>query len=197
MTSRRFTVQVALCGLALTIVLSGCSSSAPITAPSDAAQSATNGAVTEIASSSRGKSIDVAGTLDSGIVVAPKQWIGRVIVVNFWYAGCAPCRAEAPILKTAYNEYQPKGVIFVGVNVRDQPATARAFENEFAVPYASFLDTNSGSLQLAFSGKVAPNAVPTTVVLDREGRVSARVLGQLESPSILGTLVADTLKEKL
>lgn len=115
--------------------------------------------------------------------------------MNFWYAGCAPCRAEAPQLEALWEKYRDQGVGFIGVNVRDQAGTARAFSKAYGITYPSILDVNDGNAQLAFSGTVAPNAVPTTVVLDREGRVASRILGQLQDESILDTLIVSTLAE--
>ncbi|NII51178.1 redoxin family protein [Frigoribacterium endophyticum] len=77
---------------------------------------------------------------------------------------------------------------FLGVNVRDQPTTADAFTQRFDVTYPTATDVNTGSVQLAFAGKTAPNATPATFVLDAKGRVSARVLGSVD-PSILRALV--------
>jgi peroxiredoxin len=80
------------------------------------------------------------------------------------------------------------------VNVRDQAPQAAAFAKKYGITYPSIVDVD-GSAQLAFSGKVPPNAVPTTLVLDKEGRVASRILGQLQEASILSTLVGDTLAE--
>ena len=91
-------------------------------------------------------------------------------------------------------EYAGQDVSFVGVNVRDQAPTAASFAADYGISYPSIVDTDS-SVQLAFTGDVPPNAVPTTIVLDREGRVASRILGQLQEASILSTLVSDTLAE--
>lgn len=155
----------------------------------------TVGPVSEIALADRAEPIRFSGTLDNGEAGSSADWAGKVLVVNFWYAGCAPCRAEAPDLEALYSEFKDQGVMFVGVNVRDQAGTSQSFASTFGITYPSFLDANVGSIQLAFSGTIAPNAVPTTVVLDREGRVASRIVGQLESRSILQTLLRDTLAE--
>jgi peroxiredoxin len=178
--------------------LSGCTSTlAPVTAPSDIdPRYATNGAVTEIAPKDRGAAVNLAGTLDTGEQIATGKWAGTVVVANFWYAGCAPCRAEARDLEAVYTKFQKQGVVFVGVNVRDQAATAKTFATEFGISYPSYLDADTGALQLAFAGKIAPNAVPTTVVIDRKGRVASRILGQLQSQSILEALIRDALAER-
>ncbi|HSP53630.1 MAG TPA: TlpA family protein disulfide reductase, partial [Cryobacterium sp.] len=63
------------------------------------------------------------------------------------------------------------------------------------ITYPSVMDVDTGSMQLAFSGSIPPNAVPTTLVLDRSGRVAARILGAVSEPSILETFVRDAIAE--
>ena len=79
--------------------------------------------------------------------------------------------------------------------MRDQAANAASFEEKYGVTYPSILDVDDGEVQLAFAGPVPPAAVPTTIVLDREGRVAARVLGQLKDASILEAIIDDLLDE--
>jgi thiol-disulfide isomerase/thioredoxin len=117
-----------------------------------------------------------------------------VTVLNFWYAGCAPCRAEAPDLAALHEAFSKKGVNFVGVNVRDTAETALAFDRKFGIQFPSVMDAQSGSVSLAFTGVVSPSAVPTTLVIDRDGKVASRVLGRIE-PSILSTLIETVLEE--
>jgi thiol-disulfide isomerase/thioredoxin len=195
---RPLVVAAISAAMVLLLGLSGCTSTlVPVTASSDSdPRYATNGAVTEIAPKDRGTAVNLAGTLDTGELIVTGKWTGTVVVANFWYAGCAPCRAEARDLEAVYTKFQSKGVIFVGVNVRDQPATAKTFATEFGITYPTYLDADTGALQLAFAGKIAPNAVPTTVVIDRKGRVASRVLGQLQSLSILEALIRDALAER-
>ncbi len=195
---RRIAVGTMSTAVILLLGLSGCTSTlGPAAGPSQSdPRYVTNGAVTEIAPKARGKAVTVAGTLDTGEEVTAGEWTGKVVVANFWYAGCAPCRAEARDLEAVYKQFQAQGVIFVGVDVRDQAPTAKTFAEEFGITYPTFLDVDSGAQQLAFAGKVAPNAVPTTVVLDRKGRVASRILGQLQSRSILQTLIRDALSER-
>ncbi|SMH45199.1 Thiol-disulfide isomerase or thioredoxin [Rathayibacter oskolensis] len=153
-----------------------------------------DGTVTEVASDGRDDPIVFSGTDEDGATVDSADLAGRVVVVNFWYASCAPCRAEAPDLESVNAEFADQDVSFVGVNVRDQAPTAAAFAETYGISYPSIVDVDS-SVQLAFTGEVPPNAVPTTIVLDREGRVASRILGQLQEASILSTLVSDTLAE--
>ncbi|MDQ0577800.1 TlpA family protein disulfide reductase [Agromyces albus] len=155
-----------------------------------------DGTISEFDEPQRGERIEFSGETVEGERYDSADAEGEVQVVNFWYAGCAPCRAEAPILQEVAEAFADEGVNFVGVNVRDQAGTAASFEEKYGVTYPSILDVNSGEAQLAFSGPVPPAAVPTTIVLDQEGRVAARVLGQLDSASILESIIDQLLAEQ-
>ncbi|RRD35478.1 TlpA family protein disulfide reductase [Leucobacter sp. OH2974_COT-288] len=181
------------------LALAGCSSE-PL---ADTAANSANigfvvgdGATTSIPVAERTEPVEFSGADDAGNTISAADFRGSVTVVNFWYAGCAPCRAEAPDINGAVATLQAEGVKFLGVNTRDQAAQAAQFEEEFGVPYPSIMDAAGGrSVQAAFAGQVPLNAVPTTLVLDREGRVAHRVVGQLASQSQLETLVKETLQE--
>lgn len=116
---------------------------------------------------------------------------GRVVVLNVWASWCAPCRAEAPALKEVSEALAPQGVDFVGLDTRDSAVTARAFEARYKIAYPSLIDSD-GRLQLLFAGDVNPNAIPSTIVIDRSGRVAGRVLGRA-SASTLRALIEPML----
>jgi len=155
-----------------------------------------DGTVSEFAADERGEPVAFDGTTVEGEQFDSAELAGEVTVVNFWYAGCAPCRVEAPLLQQVFEEYEGEGATFVGVNVRDQAATAASFEDDFGITYPSIVDVNDGEAQFAFAGDVPPAAVPTTIVLDKQGRVAARILGQLTDASILDTIVGDLVAEQ-
>ena len=148
-----------------------------------------------ISADKRTKTVDFTGTTVDGKAFTASDSRGPVTVVNFWYANCAPCRAEAPFLQGLFEKYKSDGVNFVGVNIFDQPAGALSFEKTYKITYPSVMDVDSGAARIAFAGAVAPTATPTTFVLDAKGRIAARIVGQLESQSILNTLISDTLAE--
>lgn len=194
-----FRPRAAMVGLvAVALLLTGCATD-PLAAQyregSNKGFIAGDGSWTEIAQADRGDPITWSGTSETGQTLSSADYAGQVVVVNFWYASCAPCRAEAPALQKLSAQFEGKGAAWVGVNVRDQAANAVAFNESYGVTYPSVMDVGDGAMQLAFSGSIPPNAVPTTLVLDRSGRVSARILGELSSPSILETLVASAIAE--
>lgn len=163
---------------------------------SDKGYIAGDGSSISIPVSERTGAVEFSGETDRGTTFGSDNTLGSVTVVNFWYAGCAPCRAEAPDLEEAYQEFSPEGVKFLGINTRDQVAQAQQFAEQFGVEYPSIMDNAGGrAVQRAFAGQVPLNAVPTTLVLDTEGRVAHRVLGQLADASQLRTLIQETLAE--
>jgi len=152
-----------------------------------------DGTVTEFALGSRPGFEAFVGTTESGQVLDSSAFEGNVIVMNWWYSACAPCRAEASDLAMLSVEFEDS-VQFVGVNVRDTAETALAFDRNFGIEYPSVIDAQSGQVSLAFTGVVSPQAVPTTIVIDRDGKVASRILGRIE-PSILRTLIQTVVDE--
>ena len=153
-----------------------------------------DGTVTEYAVDQRPSFSEFSGVTESGFILESSALEGKVVVMNWWYAACAPCRAEAPDLAALHAEFLPQGVEFVGVNVRDTAETALAFDRNFGIEFPSIMDAQSGSVSMAFTGVVSPQAVPTTIVIDSEGRVASRILGRIDA-SILRTLIETVLAE--
>lgn len=184
--------------IAVTMLLAGCASD-PLAEQyregSSKGYIAGDGSVSEIPEAERGEPISFTGTTELGEKVSSDDFTGQVVVVNFWYASCAPCRAEAPDLQALNEQFVGAGATFLGVNVRDQAPSAIAFHENYGITYPSVIDSTDGGMQLAFSGSIPPNAVPTTLVLDASGRVAARILGQVREASILETLIRDTIAE--
>lgn len=119
---------------------------------------------------------------------------GKIVVYNVWGSWCAPCREEAPALRKVARQTRPDGVRFVGINVRDNDASALAFERRYAITYPSIRTADSQEALLAFGSKLPPSAVPSTMIVDREGRLAARVIGKI-SYGTLSALVEDVLAE--
>lgn len=152
-------------------------------------------AVDEIPAAERGEPVEFAATTESGDPVGSADYLGGVLVVNFWYAACGPCRAEAEDLEEAYVSFAGEDVAFLGINTIDSAEAAAAFAETYGVTYPSAIASETPDIKLAFAEKTPIQATPTTLVLDAEGRVAARIIGQLPDASILKTLVRDTLAE--
>jgi thiol-disulfide isomerase/thioredoxin len=116
-----------------------------------------------------------------------------VVVLNTWASWCPPCRAEAPDLRRAAEAKAGKAQ-FVGINIRDNPPAARAFVRTYRIPYPSLVD-DGGSILMTLGDIVPAQAIPSTIVLDRQGRVAARVIGQVRYSTLVG-LVEDVLAEE-
>lgn len=137
--------------------------------------------------------VTFSGKTIDGATFSSKTYLGKVVVVNFWYAGCPPCRAEAPTLNTLADAFASDDVQFVGVNISDDRVTAASFERTYRSTYPSIVDQEQGAaVQLAFAANRSPKAVPSTLVLDKQGRVVARVVG-LANESNLKTLIEDAV----
>jgi len=188
---RRLIGAAAVVGL-----LTGCSANDPLANQFKAGDNknyiAGDGTVTEFAKGNRGEAVAWSGKTGLGEEISNRALAGVVTVMNFWYAGCAPCRAEAPELVELQAEFE--NVQFVGVNVRDSAATSAAFEKNFDIAWPSIIDASTGSVLLAFTGIVTPQAVPTTIVIGKDGKVTARVLGRIDM-SILRTLIKSAAAE--
>jgi len=199
MTTRRGRTRTAVALLLAATLLTGCA------ADDSLAQQYRDGSekgyisgdfqVVEIPQAERGDPVVFEGVTETGDTVTSDDYRGGVLVVNFWYAACGPCIVEAPLLEEVWQDYQDQGVAFLGVNTYDQPATALSFARDNNITYPSVIDVNDGQVKLAFAQLTPIQATPTTLVIDRDGRVAARIIGQLATASILSTLVADTLAE--
>ncbi len=142
---------------------------------------------------SRTGPVELSGQDVEGAGQDVASWRGDVVLINTWYAACPPCRAEAGDLVALADDYAADGLHVIGVNATDSGPTAAAFQREFGVGYPTILDT-SGAATAALQGVVPVNAVPTTVLLDRQGNVAARILGRVD-PSTVRTIVDDLLAE--
>jgi thiol-disulfide isomerase/thioredoxin len=139
---------------------------------------------------------DLSGGTIDGKQLDVASYQGKVVVLNVWGSWCAPCRAEAPGFETVYKDLKGQGVQFVGINTRDTSTkNALAFEKQYGVTYPSLYDP-TGKLMLRFEkGTLNPQAIPSTLVIDRDGKVAARSLAAL-SEDKLRKMLAPVLAEK-
>ena len=145
--------------------------------------------IAEFAPQDRGEPVALSGTTLTGDPLDLADLRGDVVVVNVWGSWCPPCREEAPVLARASADYAARDVSFVGVNVKDNRPAALAFEDRYGITYPS-IDDSSGQGVLALSAYVPAAAVPVTLVLDRQGRVAARVLGTVRESTLRALLDA-------
>lgn len=171
------------------VALAGCTS---LQGTNDGGYVPGEGGVVEIAPPDREKAVEIeAETVDDGVLDLA-DYRGDVVVVNVWWSGCAPCRTEMPMLVEASQELDAE---FVGINTRDLSVEAvRAFEKKAGVTYASYYDPGGEAL-LAFGPRFSPRAMPTTLVLDREGRVAAVITGAIPSKTTLVDVVEEIAAE--
>ena len=173
-------------------VLSACSDD--VGSSGDSGFVAGKGIITRLAVEDRKEPGEVAGDTLDGEPISLEDYEGKTVVVNVWGSWCAPCRAEAPDLAAASVELADDGVEFLGINSRDlDRAAAQAFQRRFEVPYPSIYDQQGRTL-LAFRGTLSPNAIPSTVVIDDQGRVAASVIGEVSKSTLVG-LVEDVIAE--
>ena len=161
--------------IALVLLLTSCSGGG--TSSSQESFVAGNGAVTFIKIGSRNTAPHLAGMTLSGTNYEFK--VGKVAVVNVWASWCSPCRAEAPTLVALSKKFPD--VDFMGILTRDNPATAEAFQRRFALSYPTFIDD---SILIGFKSSLPANAIPTTVVIDKQGMVAGRISGEVTVASL-------------
>lgn len=151
-----------------------------------------SGVITQLSGDERGEPLDLEFETLTGETTSLAGWRPKVVAINLWYAACPPCRVEAPDLNAVYEAFGDQ-VEFLGVNVRDQAATAESFVRTFEVPYPIMID-GDGSMVSLLSSVLPPQATPSTVVLDTEGRAAARVVGEVDASTLKG-LIEDVWAE--
>jgi len=161
--------------IALAIALTGCSGGG--TSSSEESFVSGDGATTFIKIADRKIAPSITGLTLSGTNYTYAK--DKVAVVNVWASWCSPCRAEAPTLASLANKYSD--VAFIGILTRDSPANAEAFARRFKLPYPTVIDD---SILIGFKGSLPANAIPSTVVLDKKGRVAARISGAITVASL-------------
>lgn len=144
----------------------------------------------------RGEPIVFAGETETGESLSSDALAGQVVLVNFWYASCGPCRTEAADLNDLYDEYAGDDVAFVGVDIRDTPAQAQSFLDDHDVLYPSIMDVGDNAVTLAFATPAPPTTTPTTYLLDKQGQVAARFTSAIQSPSVVAAMIDELLAER-
>ncbi|GAA2357812.1 TlpA disulfide reductase family protein [Streptomyces cuspidosporus] len=178
------------------LTLSACGAGGTSGGSSDTKFVQGKGGVDTVAKGDRKHAPEITGKTLEGKQLDLADYKGKIVVLNVWGSWCTPCRAEAPNLVKVAKDTEADGVRFVGINTRDSDrANAIQFEKEFKVQYPSLYDP-IGKLMLRFpKGSLNPQAIPTTIVLDRQGRIAARALTPL-SEEALRKMVEPLIAEK-
>lgn len=181
---RAFSLGLGLAAAAATAVTTGCQSNP--SASSEVGFVVCDGSFTMIPVDQRKTIPELVGTDLTGQPLSTTTWAGQLIVLNVWGSWCGPCRKEAPDLVKAAAATRGRAQ-FIGINTRDNSAaTAEAFERSFGVEYPSFYDP-TGELLLKLQD-LPPSAIPSTLVLDTQGRAAARVLGATTAATLQGII---------
>ncbi|MGW4893759.1 TlpA family protein disulfide reductase [Kitasatospora sp. NPDC004240] len=188
----------AACAAAAALALTGCSSSGS----SDGGDGKTgfvtakNSTISTSAVGQRKDAPDIGGKTLEGTELKLSDFRGKVVVLNVWGSWCTPCRTEADDLQRIWDKYRDQGVQVLGINTRDnEPANAIRFEQERGVTYPSLFDP-AGELLLKFpKGSLNAATIPTTLVIDRDGKLAARAVGG-QVDDTLETMLQPVLAER-
>jgi len=192
---RRTAVRVAA-GLAAMLMLTACASTGADEQTRSAGQVGYPNVprnLTRVAPEQRKELPAVSGpALGSNTTISTQDFRGKVVVINVWGSWCPPCRKEAPDLQAASVETKDVAQ-FVGITSKDyDPAPAQAFVRSFKISYPSIYDP-TGKVLLAFAGELPPSAIPSTMIIDRQGRLAVRVLSEVSKITLVDMIndVAD------
>lgn len=196
-TSRSRTALLSAGAAVAALVLTACSSGGTSGGGGGTGFITSSDGIATVKKGDRADAPELAGkTIDGKQLDVASAYQGKIVVLNVWGSWCAPCRAEAPNLVKVSDDLADQGVQFVGINTRDtSTGPALAFEEEYKVTFPSLYDP-TGKLMLRFEkGTLNPQAIPSTLVLDREGKVAARSLQAL-SEAKLRKMIEPVLAEK-
>ncbi|MGY5128927.1 TlpA family protein disulfide reductase [Streptomyces nigrescens] len=179
LTGRRRVALLAAGAAAAALTLSACGDGASGGSAQTRFVQGKNG-VDTVKKGERQPAPELSGETTTGKKLDVADYKGKVVILNVWGSWCGPCIAEAPNFSKVANETKDKGVQFLGINTRDsEKSQATSFEEEHKVPYPSLFDP-TGRLMLRFpKGSLNPQSIPSTVAIDRHGKIAARSIGPL------------------
>ncbi|MGH6657571.1 MAG: TlpA family protein disulfide reductase [Actinocrinis sp.] len=162
--------------LAVALTAAACTGGSPNAGSASAAAPPTEAGITSIPAGQRRAAPAISGTTLQGRPLALRSFTGHVVVLNVWGSWCTECRDEQRALEDAFQADRARAVQFLGINSRDDATAARTYQSTYSVTYPSLQDPDE-SLLLRFASVLPPNAVPSTAIIDRHGRIAVRILG--------------------
>ncbi|MEP6462648.1 MAG: TlpA disulfide reductase family protein [Frankiaceae bacterium] len=181
-------VRLSAALLAVVLTATGCvGRDAVSSADSGGGYIAGSGALKRYPVGDRKAAPDVSGRTLDGTMLRLADYRGRTLVVNFWASWCPPCRAENAALAQASRDTKASGVAFLGVNFKEEASQARIYSERQRTPYPSLLD-RYGEVTVRFSPSVPPQSIPTTLVIDRQGRIAASIFGEITYTRLMSLL---------
>ncbi|KMS72657.1 redoxin domain-containing protein [Streptomyces viridochromogenes] len=194
--ARSRTALLATAAAVAALTLSACSSGGTSGGGGDTGFVPGDNGIDTVAQDKRAAAPVLSGETIDGKQLSTAGTKGKVLVINVWGSWCPPCRAEAKNFQTVYDDVKGQGVEFVGINTRDTNTTvAKAFEKEFGITYPSLYDPTGKQMLRFKKGTLNPQAIPSTLVIDRKGRLAARALTPL-SEETLRSMLKPVLAEK-
>ncbi|MGF1427375.1 TlpA family protein disulfide reductase [Kitasatospora sp. LaBMicrA B282] len=174
----RFRMAALLTAAAAVLTVAGCSSTGS-GGSGDAQAGFVTGSsgIDTVPAAGRKPAPVISGTDLEGKQVSLADYSGKIVVINIWGSWCSPCRQEAKGLEQSYEKYQAQGVQFLGINTRDTSTTnARQFEVNQGITYPSIYDPDGTQILKFPKGSLNPESIPTTLVIDRQGRLAGRAM---------------------
>ncbi len=171
----------------LAVVLSACGGGGSNNANPGQGFVAGDGSIVLLDAAQRVPAPDFVGTTLTDESFALVEHRGEVVAINVWASWCGPCRAEAPALEGVWTQNRANGFLMLGLDTRDSVAAAQGFVKNYAITFPSVIDTD-GQIQLLFADSLPPQAIPSTVIVDKQGRVAARVLGPASQSTLQGLI---------
>ena len=195
MTFVRYHLRHVVVAAAAVVVFAGCSTAEG----GDSGFISSDGSITRVDAADRAPAPTLEGTTLDGETISTEKYAGKVLVVNVWGSWCPPCREEAPDLVEAAKRLEHKGVQFVGLTTKSQtgegtPSQDIEFAKEANFPFPSIQDYD-GEQQLKFVDSIPAAAIPTTWIIDAQGRVAAQVRDETTASTLIG-LVEDVQADK-
>jgi thiol-disulfide isomerase/thioredoxin len=175
--------------LASVLALTGCASGTTASTAAPSPPTALSVGTTEFSPSQRASVSVVKGTTLDGKQLQLADYAGKVVVLNVWGSWCSTCRQESPELGRLARSKAFKDVQFVGLDVKDDKASASSFASFAGMSYPHLFDPQARTL--AGLKVVPPSAIPSTLIIDRSGKVAVRIIGAINTKELTAAVLRE------